>query len=214
MPAYVALDTDEFNGGVVFAKNIRDARRIGANVYSSGEQEYIQVTRRKDLDQYEAEGVPARVLAEEGWWFECHGCGMRIDDCSMEDAGLPISGIVGKDGGAIYCCHTCRRDHLTRDAAVKAFGSAFLDMLADMVTARFGDAVIADRRHVYVPRYEPLVVMGAEVSFSFPGQKIGPATLSYRHEGKYCAKIIGPVMPEVMCCAGDKDAFEAWAKRA
>ena len=219
MPAYSVLETGEDTGGIVFAKDKRTASRIGANQWADGEIEYVEVSRRKDLDQYEGKGVPASILVEEGWRFECGGCGMMISDCSMEDAGMPLSGIVGVEGCAIYCCHQCRRDHLSREAAVKECGSAFQDMLRDMLRAQFSNAIFVPedqwKNHVYVPKYfDPLVVREASVAFSLPGQKIGPATLTYRHEGIHGLDLIGPVKPYFTCCAGDKEAFEAWAALA
>ena len=219
MPAYSVLETGEYTGGIVFAKDTRTASRIGANQWADGEIEYVEVSRRKDLDQYEGKGVPASLLVEEGWRFECHGCGMMINDYGMEDAGLPLSGIVGVEGCAIYCCHQCSREHLSREAAVKAYGSAFQDMLRDMLRARFRNAILVPedqwKNRVSVPKCcDPLVVCEASIAFSFPGQKIGPATLTYRHEGIHGLNLIGPVRPYFTCCAGDKEAFEAWAALA
>ena len=216
MAAYSVLETNEYTGGIVFAKDKRTASRIGADQWADGEIGYIEVTRRKDLDQYEGKGVPASLLVEEGWHFECPGCYMRINDYAMEDAGLPLSGIVGVESGTIYCCHPCRREHLSRKAAVKAYEAAFQDMLRDMVRARFSDAIFVPENqwnnHAYVPHhYEPLVAREASVAFNFPGQKIGPATLTYRHEGMHGRDLIGPVKPYFTCCAGDKEAFEVWA---
>lgn len=219
MPAYSYLETDEFSGGIVFARSNIEARRLGANLLNMDEIGGMQVTRRKDLDKYEGTGVPARELVAEGWWFECHGCGMRINDCALDDAGLPISGIVGTQGRSIYCCHTCRMEALAEDAASKAYGEAFLEMLRDLVRARFPDIehhFDEHRSHVFIPRYsDPIVVAEAEVNFSFPGMKRGPAALRYRHEPPHYhgGQLIGPVKPEFYCCNGDREAFEALAAR-
>lgn len=215
--AYSYLETDEYTGGIVFAASNIEARRIGANLLNMDGIGGLEVKRRPDLDQYEATGVPARVLAQQGWHFECHGCGVRIDDCSMEDAGLPLSGIVGYEQGAIYCSHACRMESRAADAATEAFGLAFLDMLKDMVRIRFPGAEIHfgdQRHHHYISRHHrPLVVTQARVSFEWPGQRIGPASLEYHHAGRYGQTLIGPVRPEFMCCTGDRDAFEAFAAK-
>jgi len=212
--AYTYNETDEWSGGVVFARSNIEARRMGANLLNMDEIAGLTVQRRPDLDQYADTGVPARVLVEEGWWFECHGCGLRINDYRMEDAGLPVSGIVGYEQGRVYCSHACRMESRAEDAARDAFGKAFLDMLQDMVRARFPGAEIHfgdGRHHASVPRYWPLVAQQAVVEFEWPGQKIGRASLEYHHATDYGATLIGPVRPEFRCCNGDREAFEAFA---
>lgn len=217
MPAYIVTENDENTGGVIFAKDKRTAMRIGASEYGDGDVDYVTATRAKSLDCYEGTGVPARVLIADGWHFECHGCGMRIDDTSLYDMRLPVSGVVGIENSAVYCCHTCRMEHLAREAAIKAYGIAFLDMLRDVVRARFGDGVefVANGRrsdHFYIQRNAvPLVVEEAHVGFNFPGMEIGPAQLDYRHEGLNGRNLVGPVKPYFTCCYGDREAFEAWA---
>lgn len=216
MGAYSYLELNEWTGGIVFAKSNIEARRLGANLLNMDDIGGMEVKRRKDLDKYEGKGVPAWLLVSDGWHFECHGCGMRIDDCSMEDASLPITGIVGAESGAIYCCHTCRMEARAEHAAQEAFGEAFLDMLKDLVRNRFPniDHCFGEhRQHVYVQRWSrPMVVQQARVSFNFPGMKIGPATLEYHHCGNaHGSPIIGPVRPHFYCCNGDREAFEAFA---
>lgn len=213
--AYSYLETDEYTGGIVFASSNIEARRIGANLLNMDGIGGIEVKRRPDLDQYAATGVPARVLVAEGWRFECFGCGRSIDDCNMDDAGLPISGVVGYEQGAIYCCHACRIEDKTKSAAVEAHGAAFVEMLKDMVRNRFPGAEIHfgdHRHHHYVPpHYWPPVVVQASVRFEWPGQEIGPASFEYRHETHSGGCLIGPVRPEFRCCNGDREAFEAFA---
>lgn len=59
----------------------------------------------------------------------------------------------------------------------------------------------------------PFVVDQASVAFNFPGQKIGPATLEYRHSSRPSGgDMIGPAICEFSCCAGDREAFEAWVE--
>lgn len=212
MGAYSAMETDEFTGGIVFAKSNIAARKIGANLWNHDELGGMQVSRRKDLDKYEATGVPAWLLVSQGWHFECHGCGVRIDDASFYDEGLPVTGVVGYESGSVYCCHACRMTDQAREAACEAFGAAFIEMLKDVVRNRFPDIEHAfgeHRQHVYVPRYyDPLVVVEVSVHFSFPGMKIGPASLRYRHASLINGPMIGPVRPEFFCCNGDREAFE------
>lgn len=215
MGAYSYFETDEYTGGIIFAKSNIEARKAGANLLNMDGIGGLEVRRRKDLDRYEASGVPAWLLVAEGWRFECHGCGMQINESNMDDEGMPVTGVVGVESGQIYCCHACRMQHKAEAAAKKAFGEAFLDMLRDMVRSRFPDFdhnFGQYRAHVYVSRWNhEVAVQRAEVRFSFPGMKIGPASLSYNHEGKYGSTLIGPVRPEFYCCNGDRETFEALA---
>lgn len=212
MGAYSYLETDEWTGGIVFAKSNIEARKAGANLLDRDGIAGMEVKRRKDLDKFEATGVPAWILVSDGWNFECFGCGYRIEDWRMDEDGLPVTGVVGFEGGRIFCCHACRMEHLADRAAKEAFGNAFCDMLKDIVRARlphidpcFGEfqtyAYPQGQGGVYVVKY-------AQVKFRFPGMKIGPATIEYRHEGRYGAPLIGPVRPEFHCCNGDREAFE------
>ena len=210
--AYSVLETDENTGGIVFAKSNVEARRIGANLFNNGEFGGLSVARRPDLDAYEPTGVPAAVLVEDGWHFECFGCGMRIETSNLEEMGRNAEHVVGFEGRPIYCCHACRASARAMVAGAKAFGEAFCDMLESMVRARFPkiDPCFGEHpRHHYVEAAYPFSVADASVKFSFPGMKIGPASLIYRHVGKYGARIIGPVRPEFVCCTGDVEAFNA-----
>lgn len=217
MGAYSVLETDEYTGGIVFSKDKRSATRIGANLYAHGEPEYIETTRRKDLDKYELTGVPAWLLVSQGWHFECHGCGRRIDCDALYDDGMSYTNVVGLESGAVYCCHACRMESLADKAAINAYGEAFLEMLRDLVRARFPKTEWnfgSHKHHVFARKYEDrIVVVQARVSFEFPGMKFGPAWLDYYHKGQHGSDIIGPVRPEVMCCRGDQEAFEAYAAK-
>ena len=217
MGAYSVLETDEYTGGIVFAKDKRSATRIGANLYAHDEPEYIETTRRKDLDKYELTGVPAWLMVSQGWHFECHGCGRRIDCDALYDDGMSYTNVVGFESGAIYCCHACRMESLADKAAINAYGEAFLEMLRDLVRARFPKTEWNfgnHKHHVYARKYgDRITVVHARISFEFPGMKIGAASLNYHHTGQHGRDIIGPVRPEVMCCRGDQEVFEAFAAK-
>lgn len=216
MGAYSVLESCEWTGGIVFAKSNIEARRVGASLWGDGEIRGMIVNRRRDLDKYEARGVPASVLVEEGWHFECSGCGVRIDDYNLEENGLSPRHVVGVEGGRVYCSHACRMGAKADEAAAEALGEAFLEMLRDMVRVRFPNADHCfgeHKTHAYVPRWSsPSVVEQAVVSFSFPGMTFGPASLEYRRatnaDGSH---VIGPVRPDYYCSNGDREAFEKFA---
>ncbi len=214
MGAYSYLDTDEYTGGIVFARSNIEARKLGANLLDRDEIAGLEVRRRADLDKYEQTGVPAWLLVAEGWRFECDGCGMQINDCSFEDEGLSVTGIVGIEGRAIYCGHACRMEARAERAARKAFGAAFVDMLQDLVRDRFPDFEHnfgSYNGRSYIPSWSgpPYCVVWASIQFEFPGMKFGPACLRYDHHGPNGQTLIGPVRPEFFCPGGDREAFEA-----
>jgi hypothetical protein len=213
--AFMYQETDEWTGGIVFAGSNIEARRIGANLLDRDGIGGMSVHRRADLDRYESEGVPARVLVADGWWFECSGCGMRVDEDNLIDEGMSTAGVVGVEGGRVYCCHTCQRDDLARRAAKKAFGEAYLDMMRDIVRRRFPgiDHRFEDHRHhYYVDRCGgEMCVRDATVEFSFPGGQYS-VSLRMRHAGQYGKPLIGPVRPEFFGSNGDREAFEAFAR--
>lgn len=215
LKAFSVLETDEHTGGIVFAKSNIEARRVGAARYGGGEISGWRVERMKGLDKFAETGVPASLLVWDGWHFECWGCGMRICDDTLTDSGRSPDDVVGKESGRVFCCHACRIQSLAETAAREAFGAAFLDMMEDRISKRFPGADISfdgGGRHVYIPRDDPpYVIAEAHVAFKFPGMKIGPARLEYRHEGRFGARLIGPVRLEFRCCAGDVEAFEAFA---
>ena len=79
--AYVVLENDERSGAIYFARHAITARKAGANEYGDGELSYVTCNRAPYADQFAETGmVPASVLVENGWHFECGSCGHRIDD--------------------------------------------------------------------------------------------------------------------------------------
>lgn len=218
MQAYSYQETDEWTGGIIFAKSPIDARRNAANYLNRDGIGGLKINRRKDLDRYEETGVPARVLVAEGWNFECNGCGMRVDEDNLLDIGLSHKHVVGNESGWVFCCHSCRADYLSEKAARDAYGEAFLDMLREMVCTRFPSVqhnFDKFQSHVYCQSdADQISVVQALVKFDFPGREYAPATLEYRHEGIHGPTLIGPVKPQFYCSNGDQEAFEAMATQS
>lgn len=210
--AYLVTEPNENTGGVVFAASDIEARRWGAGEWNDGELSGMSAIRRKDFDQYHGKGVPARILVAEGWHFECHGCWMRIEEWALEDVGLTVDGVVGTESSQIYCCAECESRALACRAREKAAGEDFLAQLRRIVTARFGPIEFVTGRYmgrVYaVERDGHVMVEQAVVSFNFPGQQLGPASLRYDWDRRVK---VGPPHPAYMVCNGDREAFESWA---
>ena len=62
---------------IIFASTAAKAK----NAYcSQADTEYIEVraTRKKQFDRHAPGPVPVMEMLEDGWWFECSGCGDRI----------------------------------------------------------------------------------------------------------------------------------------
>lgn len=219
MGAYVVLETDENTGGVVFATDEHQARKAAACEFDIDEECEARITRREDLDQYETSGVPASLLIEQGWFFECHGCSMHLDDDNLYEKGLTPAGVIGAQNRAVYCCQACRLTTLSEDAARKTLEKTFLDMMADLLRRRFPGADLEiethrEQAHAYVQRHcDPLVIQEARLCFGFPGMKHGTASIEYRHPNAHGRDIIGPAPMRFYCCTGDLEAFEAFADR-
>lgn len=213
--AYTCTESCEGTGGIVFAKSNIEARKSAASIWGDGDLAGWRIYRSPGLDKYRNSDVPTQVLIEDGWFFECHGCGMKMDETSLADELLPVSGVVGKQNGRSFCSHQCRMDHSARTAAAKAYGEAFLDMMKEGLAKRFAGAELSfgeHRHHVYVHSWDsPLVVQQARVGFSYPGAKLGSAHLCYDKNG--------PNNYDEVSCGrwyysvpfGDVKTYEAWA---
>lgn len=215
MKAFLVTEAEENTGGVIFAERAIDARKIGASEWNDGELGGMHVHRVAEFDQFYGKGVPARLLVERGWWFECCGCGMTIRDDTLEEAGLVVGGVTGTECSRIYCHAECEAKARAREVREKDAGRAFLDKLRDIVRCRFGDVTFVEgpfREHAYVTEQNGILNVGqGVVSFVFPGMTHGEASL--RYDWGY-GQALGPVLPEYSVPRGDLEAFEAWAAEA
>ncbi|PPQ35404.1 hypothetical protein SAMN06265338_1247 [Rhodoblastus acidophilus] len=217
MKAYAVQEDCEGTGGIVFAKHAIVARREGANEYNGGEFHGVTCRRAKWADEFAETGiVPASVMIANGWWFECSYCGQKIDEDSLYDRRLPISGVVGSQHSLIFCCKSHALKHRLEDAQRKRAEAEGIKLFSEMVLKRLPDAKLLVepqnlRPHAYVRGHlgGPWVYSQIIISFTFPGMKIGPASL--RYEADYGVRI-GPCRPTFSCCNGDREAFEAFAE--
>lgn len=77
------VDRDDYEGSViVFDSHGLAARRRGASMLDlGGEDEYCQVRRVKEFDQYAEKGyVPYKALLEHGWWLHSAHDGRKITE--------------------------------------------------------------------------------------------------------------------------------------
>lgn len=217
--AYSVLEKGENTGGIVFARSDIEARKRGSCEWSDGDIASVECRRAHWADAYATVGViEASAAVEQGWHFECNGCGMSIDTYSLEEEDKDVQGVVGTMDSWIFCCAECKDQSDKIEAQKKAVGASFLDELRRVITRRFGDVEICGTYddaffpHVYVIEQDGAFSIGqANVHFTFPGQKIAPATLRYEWPYSFRWDAIGPLLPYFTCCNGDVEAFQAFA---
>ena len=186
--AYSAYDGYE-NTAIIFAKNSAEARRFAANEFDCDFAEVESCRRVKQYDQYAPGPVPPLVLIENGWWFECCGCGVKVELDGEEQEPVEYKSNV-------FCTEICHQEYNISNAKKALLEAQGIKDLSDYLRAHFPDTKITNT-HAY--RDEQIIVY-----FSFPGCKIGDAFLK-RERGE-------PV--ELRICNGDLDAWYAYdAKR-
>lgn len=214
--AWSVTEEDEGSGGIVFAKHGIVALREGARQFGSGEWEYYKARRAPWADAYaEAGHLPASVMVEHGWHFECTGCGVRIDedlyDRKRKFRGWTPDQVVGSQH-AVWCTAKCHDEDMAERADRKRHESLIIEMMARLVKRRFPSVeIIHDRQnltpHVHLRKRDGFWRLSqAIVSFAFPGMKIGPASYRWDRDSSY-----GNTKAHFTCCVGDQEAFEAFA---
>ncbi|WEX10349.1 hypothetical protein [Chelativorans sp. AA-79] len=215
--AYTVTEEYENTGAVIFAVHNVVARRLGANEYADGEFSAVSCRRAPWADAYAGKPIPARVMIAHGWHFECSECGACIDEDWLCDNGLPLEGVIGTQHSHVFCGSRCARRYYSLRRRRKAEEQRAIEAFKAIVRRRFPDADFCDeadgdrfreRHHAYViPGRGGWHWKQVVIAFRFPGMKIGPA--HFRMDGNYR---MGPDFAGYTCCAGDKEAFEAYAK--
>lgn len=216
LKAFAVTEDDENTGAIYFAECDIVARRLGANEFASGDIAYVSCRRAPWADAYAGTAVPARVMIANGWHFECTGCGGRIDEDFLEDRGLTVEGVIGTQSGKVFCCSRCARKHMSLQRRRTAEERRAIEAFKAIVRRRFPDADFCDepdgglfrgRHHAYVvPTPGGWHWQQVIVAFRFPGMSVGPAHFVMNDSYSY-----GPHPAGYTCCAGDRDAFEAYA---
>jgi hypothetical protein len=220
--AFAVQEDDEATGGIVFARHAVVARRHGANEYAGGDFDRVSCRRAAWADRYaDSQIVPASLMIAHGWHFECSGCGHRIDIDFLDERDIWLADVQGHQEGHVFCTPLCEARHHLERAEAKHRETRWIRRFAKIVRRRFPDAVIVDdgnqycRPHAYASyRNGRWVVEQVIVSFTWPGQQIGPATLrmdtrtEWLRGGGYVTK---RTKPHWTCCSGDREAFEAYA---
>lgn len=215
--AWSVTEEDEGTGGIVFAKHGIVALKNGACEFGSGEWEYYKARRAPWADAYaEAGHMPASVMVEHGWNFECSGCGVRIDgdlpDMKRLFRNWTPEQVVGSQH-QVWCTSRCHDDDMKERADRKRYEGLIVDMMARLVKRRFPSVeIIQDRAnltpHIHLKKKHGFWRLSqAIVSFNFPGMKIAPASYRWDRDSSY-----GNNKAHFTCCVGDQEAFEAFAR--
>lgn len=209
--AYAVTEEDENTGGIVFARHAIVALKQGASEHCNTDWEFCRAVRAPWADEYATtNAIPQSAAIAHGWNFECSGCGARVDEDWLADNDLRCEDVQGKMSGPAYCCRACQLDHDERKARAKAAERRGLDALRDHLKRRFPAATETTSYGSAWEKDGCAFFVEGSVNFTFPGQKVGDAVLSMRRGYMDCQRI-GPVKPELRCCHGDKEAFNAWA---
>lgn len=176
--AYAVTENDENTGAIYFARHRIAAHKAGAREFADGEFSYVTCRRAPWADAYAETGLPARVCIENGWHFECCGCGQRIDIDSLDDRGLPLAGVIGTQWNSVYCGSRCARKYWSlRRRREQQEQAAIADFKA-IVRARFPDVEFADDETKYRTHHAHVVPgrggwhrQQVIVAFNFPGSR-------------------------------------------
>ena len=207
--AYAVTEEDEGTGGIIYAKHNIVARRIGANEYAGGEFAYVSCHRAPWADAYADVVLPVSVMIENGWHFECSGCGRRIDNDYLWETDRLPEDVIGHQHSAAYCDAVCEARDALDKAQRKRLETRWLRRFAKIVKRRFPDAE-PQHAHAYTSRSADgrLSIQQVAVEFDFPGREHGMARLQWRRKDSWEKT---QKKPHYTCSAGDKEAFETYA---
>lgn len=201
LKAYMVREDYEGHAVIAFATNNATARREGGQELNLEFDEVESCRRAPEFDQYAPGPVPALVMIEHGWWFECSHCGRKVSASDMydeiEDQGLDPSQFAPRDDGrhGVYCSATCEAQHW---AEGRARAHAKADLL-EIFAAKFPDAQV-ESVHVYGSQLESSDANGGakcSVTFKFPG-------------AKYTSRWVFGEDKQVHVPTIDLEAFHAW----
>jgi len=213
--AFAVTEHDENTGLVYFARHDIEARRLGATEFAEGELSYVSCVRAPWADAYAESGrLPARVSIENGWHFECYGCGERIDSDWLYDRRLPVSGVVGFQTGPVYCNSSCAAHHISLKRRTRLKEAEAISDLKAVVLRRLPHAEFAEGgdwprgHHAFVQPHRGGAWNKVQVvvAIKYPGAKYGPAHFRMDQQHKY-----GPPHAHYSVANGDREVFEAWA---
>lgn len=120
MKAYIVQDDYGDSGACVrFAKHNVVARREGA-LEINCEFDGVTCKRYPAFDQYAEQGdVPAEVLVEHGWFFECMRCSQQVCSNPVDENYDDIELHPIYEGHRVWCSQDCKDKFAAERAAEK-----------------------------------------------------------------------------------------------
>jgi hypothetical protein len=214
--AYTVRETDEGTGGILFAHYAIVAHRNGASEWGNGDLSSVECRRTPWADAYAETGIPARVMVEHGWWFECFGCGIKISEEEFHDRRMDTAGIIGTQHGRIYCCARCKWRDKRLEAKSIALRREVFEIHKNIALKKLPGIKVLNLDANPGSRVDVSFEPGGwnwyyiNIQFKFPGMSVAPAEMkTVRQYGKTAA--FTPQRPQFYCCSGDREAFEAFA---
>ena len=220
LKAFSVLERSEGTGGVVFAKSAIAARRIGASIYASGEFESVEAKRMPWADQYSATGiVPAKDLVAQGWYFECHGCGVKIDYELFEETAIEPDDIEGSQD-APYCTSVCKAKYQLERALAERMQKRWIRRFKRLIKAKFPQASFEGKDyemapHAFASRANGIMRLEQiHVPFRLEGLEYAPPSLRIDRQRTTTRDEKRPCRPYWSCSAADHEAFKEMLRQA
>jgi hypothetical protein len=164
LKAYEVRDNDEGHCVIQFSTGCAAARRDGANELNIDWESVESCVRKPEFDSYAPGPVPALVLIEHGWRFECYHCGSQVsDDMDENEEGIGSAPVAGPRN-AIFCNAICEAEHAAEGRQTEA---AKADLL-EVFLSKFPGAKV-ELVHVYAGRKLEAGKPGCFVVSSYPG---------------------------------------------
>ena len=204
LKAYAVQNDFDGEGEIYFAEHDIAARRRGASDFGDGDISGMTCRRAPWADSYAPGPVPKLVMIDNGWRFECHGCGCHIDSDleAYDDNDEPRKFQPVEIDGAIFCAEECHQMDIADRAARSTCETAAINKLTAALLAALPDVTLTGKPHAYaVKRDGVYVAKQVWIDFTFPGATIGPATYRYDEIDED---------PRVTVRTGDLDAWNAW----
>lgn len=196
LKAYDVREDCENTGGIYYAKHRITALKNAASELGDGDINGWAAHRAPWADEYSPGPCPKLVMIEAGWWFECSGCGCRID-YDYVDEGRALKPVERKAG--VFCTEECYLRDQTQKAQIKAREAEAIEWMAHELLHKIPGITLVGDNNAYCPHYDGgLAIQQCVVAFTFPGAKIGNAQYRFDRVGE---------LPRVSVCGGDHDAW-------
>lgn len=201
--AYAVQEEDEGTGGIVFARSGIAARRDGAAEFNGGEFGGLTCRRAPWADEFAPGPVPLIVMARNGWWHECPGCGARVGQGYDNEKRDRFDMVEVANG--LYCRPTCRVRHLDREARNTIADAMEIHGLRHALWLHAPGVTLTEhsyvRHTVDFAKGEADGYAAAWVGFTFPGAISNTGRFGYDKPGE---------KPHVTVLASDKAAWDVW----